>query len=199
MSVWTIEDVVIGTGGRLLQKGTRPLNGVGTDTRGDLKDKIFFALKGEAFDAHEFAGLAAENGAAVLVVDREIPKVLSEVSIIQVDDVLKGLQKFGAWHRGRWSGKVVGLTGSNGKTTTKEFCHAILSQKFPTLCTQGNLNNHIGVPLTLLQLRPQHKFAVIEMGMNHAGEISELVDLSKSRHRARDERGPRAHRIFWDH
>jgi len=178
MNIWTIDDVVKGTGGSLLQRGERPITGVSTDTRADLNGHIFFALRGENFDAHEFAGAAVERGASILLVDREIPKVANEVTVIRVDDTLSALQKFGTWHRKRWVGKLIALTGSNGKTTTKEFCHTILSQKFPTLCTKGNLNNHIGVPLTLLQLRPQHKFAVIEMGMNHHGEITDLVSLS---------------------
>ena len=178
MKIWTVEEVKEGTAGTLLQKGSCTVKGVGTDSRSDLKDKVFFALHGENFDGHEFAGRAAEKGAAVLVVDKEIPKVDPDVTVIKVDNTLKALQRFGTWHRRRWTGKVVAVTGSNGKTTTKEFSHTLLSQKFPTLCTQGNLNNHIGVPLTLLQLRPQHKFAIIEMGMNHEGEITGLVELA---------------------
>ena len=179
MNIWTIEEIVKATGGKLEQAGTRPIEGVGTDTRSDLSGKIFFALKGDHFDAHEFAGRAADReGASVLIVDRKIPKVTSETTVIRVEDVLKSLQKFGSWHRSRWTGKLVGLTGSNGKTTTKEFCYTILSQKFPTLCTKGNLNNHIGVPLTLLELRPHHKLAIVEMGMNHAGEIDLLTKIA---------------------
>lgn len=179
MSVWTAEDILEGTGGSLKQKGSRAFNGVTTDSRQDPKDKIFFALKGDQFDGHEFAGTAVENGASALVIDRKIPKTSPEVTVIQVDDTLTALQKFGLWHRLKWPGKLVGLTGSNGKTTTKEFCHTLLSQKFPVLSTKGNLNNHIGVPLTLLELRPQHKLAVVEMGMNHAGEISALTNMSQ--------------------
>ncbi|MDZ4678025.1 MAG: UDP-N-acetylmuramoyl-tripeptide--D-alanyl-D-alanine ligase [Oligoflexia bacterium] len=179
MALWTIDDLLKGTGGNLQQRGSRILDGVGTDTRADLTGKVFFALRGENFDAHEFAGAAVQKGAAAIIIDKPVPKVSGEVTIIRVEDTLKALQSMGLWHRSQWQGKLVGLTGSNGKTTTKEFCHTILSQKFSVLSTKGNLNNHIGVPLTLLELRTHHKIAVVEMGMNHAGEITELVKLSK--------------------
>jgi UDP-N-acetylmuramoyl-tripeptide--D-alanyl-D-alanine ligase len=177
MKAWSIENIIEATGGKLEQKGTIEIDGVGTDTRKDLKNKIFFALKGDSYDAHEFAGTAAAQGAAVLIIDKKIPKILAETTVIKVSDTFEALQKFASWHRKNWSGKLIGLTGSNGKTTTKEFCQVILSQKFPTLATKGNLNNHFGVPLTLLELRSEHKFAVIEMGMNHAGEISNLTQM----------------------
>ena len=176
--IWSIKEITEGTGGILKQTGSRDITGVGTDTRSDLKGKIFFALRGENYDAHEFAGQAATKGTAVLVVDKKILKIPEDVTVIEVDDTLKALQNFATWHRNKWTGKIVGLTGSNGKTTTKEFCATILSQKFPVLATKGNLNNHIGVPLTLLELRPQHKYALIEMGMNHAGEILMLTKMA---------------------
>jgi UDP-N-acetylmuramoyl-tripeptide--D-alanyl-D-alanine ligase len=178
MSLWSIEDVAAGTVGQLEQKGSREINGVGTDTRADLKGKVFFALKGTSFDAHEFAGLAAEKGAAALVIDKDILKIPTDITVIKVENTLIALQHFSTWHRKRWAGKVVALTGSNGKTTTKEFVSTLLSLKFPVLATKGNLNNHIGVPLTLLELRAQHKFAIIEMGMNHGGEIEVLTKLA---------------------
>lgn len=179
MGVWSIDDLVEGTGGKVLQRGAKPLLGVGTDSRSDLTGKIFFALKGPSFDAHEFVGMAVQKGAAAVVISQKILKVDADVAVVQVEDTLKALQDFGLWHRSRWSGKLIGLTGSNGKTTTKEFIKTILSQKYPCLATVGNLNNHIGVPLTLLELRNTHKFAVIEMGMNHSNEIKLLCELSK--------------------
>jgi UDP-N-acetylmuramoyl-tripeptide--D-alanyl-D-alanine ligase len=179
MSIWSISDLVNATGGKIIQNTSRNIDGVSTDTRTDLKDKVFFALRGESFDAHEFAGLAAEKGASVIVIDKDILKITDDVAVIKVEDTLKALQSFATWHRSRFTGKVVGITGSNGKTTTKEFCSTILSQKFPVLSTKGNLNNHVGLPLTLLELRAQHKFAVVEMGMNHEGEIAFLTEMAK--------------------
>lgn len=179
MSVWRIEDLVSATKGELLQKGTLELNGVSRDTRENLKEKIFFALKGENFDAHKFLDQAIAAGAAAVVVSENFKTSNKNVSVVKVEDVLLALQQFSVFHRSLWKGKMVGLTGSNGKTTTKEFIFTLLNQKQPTLATQGNLNNHIGVPLTLLELRESHKFAVIEMGMNHAGEIEQLVKFSQ--------------------
>jgi UDP-N-acetylmuramoyl-tripeptide--D-alanyl-D-alanine ligase len=112
------------------------------------------------------------------VVDKsKIPQNLN-IGIIAVEDTLKALQDFAAWHRQQWKGVMVGITGTNGKTTTKEFLQTILSQKHPTLSTKGSLNNHFGVPLTLLELSEQHKYAVIEMGMNHYHEIENLVQIA---------------------
>lgn len=179
MSVWTIEQLVAATGGQLVHRGTRPLNGVGTDTRGDLRDKIFVPLKGEKFDAHEFAGQACQQGASAVLVHRDTLPLPPEVTVIRVTDTLEALTKFAHWHRTQWKGKLVGLTGSNGKTTTKEFCQTVLSKKYPVLVTEGNLNNHIGVPLTLLRLRTEHRLAVIEMGMNHSGEIAQLCKIAE--------------------
>lgn len=179
MSLWTVGDVAQAISGDLLKTGEKPLEGVGIDTRKNLNNCVFFAIKGENFDGHDFLNQAVEAGASMLVVERDAPALSDHVSVVQVKDCLKALQEFGHWHRKHWKGKVVGLTGSNGKTTTKEFCHAILSQRFATLATSGNLNNHIGVPLTLLELREEHKFAVIEMGMNHAGEIEALTKMAE--------------------
>ncbi len=179
MSVWKIENLVDATAGILSHRGTCTLDGVGTDTRSNLNNKIFFALKGENFDAHDYVEVAIQNGASAVIVDRHISvSVGADVHVVVVEDVLKALQKFASWHRKQWHGKMIGLTGSNGKTTTKEFIYTILSMKHLTACTQGNLNNHIGVPLTLLDLREEHKFSVVEMGMSHAHEIEELVQMS---------------------
>jgi UDP-N-acetylmuramoyl-tripeptide--D-alanyl-D-alanine ligase len=179
MSLWTIDEVTAATGGRLEQRGTLPLEGVCTDSRIKQNNMVFIALRGAQYDAHEYAGQAVGNGASLLIVDKKIPKVSPDVSVVSVEDTTKALQAFAKWHRTRWNGKLVGITGSNGKTTTKEFTLAILKQKFPVLATQGNLNNHFGVPLTLLELRPHHRFAVIEMGMNHAGEIADLTEIAR--------------------
>jgi len=176
---WTIDDVVEGTGGKLIQRGSRIPMSVGTDTRAELEGTVFIALKGDRFDAHDFLEKAAER-AAVLVVHKNADlKWPRDLSVIFVDDTLKALQCFGHWHRARWDGRMVAITGTNGKTTTKEFTRILLSQKFPTLATEGSLNNHWGVPLTLLRLRPHHRFAVVEMGMNHHGEINALMQIAE--------------------
>jgi len=147
-----------------------------TDTRAILPDSIFFALKGPNFNANEFAEKALESGSRFAVIDEA--KFKKDDRFILVDDVLITLQKLANHHRKQFSIPVLGLTGTNGKTTTKELIHAVLSQKFNVLSTKGNLNNHIGVPLTLLSLKKEHEFAVIEMGANKKGDIQELCDIA---------------------
>jgi UDP-N-acetylmuramoyl-tripeptide--D-alanyl-D-alanine ligase len=150
---------------------------VSTDSRNIEKGCIFFALRGEKFDANDFALQAIEKGAAIAVVDRkELPQ---NDRFIFVDDTLKALQDLAEYHRELFNIPVLGITGSNGKTTTKELVNAVLSSRFRTLCTSGNLNNHIGVPLTLLNLNDTHEMAIIEMGANHMGEIGFLSSLAK--------------------
>ncbi len=149
--------------------------GVSTDTRADLQNKIFFALKGANFNGNHYAKDALSKGAVAAVVDEDI----SGNNIYQVPHVLSALQEFAHYHRRQLKDTTfIGLTGSNGKTTTKELLLACLSQDYPTMATQGNLNNHIGVPLTLLSVAPKHKFAIIEMGANHMREIAELSKIA---------------------
>jgi|ERR1700757_343944 len=143
-----------------------------TDTRKIIKGCIYFALKGEKFDGNIFAEDALEQGAAYAVVDNA--KVAKGEKYILVQDVLTTLQQLANHHRKQLKIPVIGITGSNGKTTTKELVHAVLSKKYNTQYTQGNLNNHIGVPLTLLTITPQHEMAVVEMGANHQLEIDML-------------------------
>lgn len=152
---------------------------VSTDTRSISPGCIFFALKGGNFNGNTFASEALSKGAAFAVVD-EKEFALSERYLL-VDDVLKSLQMLAAHHRmelGKTGLRVVALTGSNGKTTTKELMARVLQQKYNVLYTQGNLNNHIGVPLTLLRLTKAHEVAVIEMGANHLGEIQDLCAIA---------------------
>jgi len=147
-----------------------------TDSRNCPPDSIFFALKGDKFDGNDYIEQALQNGAAFAVGDRAgLPE---DKRIIRVDNVLTSLQDLATYHRKQLYTKVIAITGSNGKTTTKELIAAILSAQYPVLFTQGNLNNHIGVPLTLLRLKPEHRFAVIEMGANHPGEIRELCRIA---------------------
>ena len=147
-----------------------------TDTRKLEKGAIFFALKGDNFDANTFANQAVDAGCAYSIVDSET--VSNETTILLVNDVLETLQQLAKHHRQQLKFPVIGITGSNGKTTNKELIHAVLSKKYNTYATKGNLNNHIGVPLTLLALTNEHEMAIVEMGANHQGEIAMLSDLS---------------------
>ena len=150
---------------------------VTTDSRKVEKDAVFFALKGENFDANDFALQVAEQGVASLVVaDRkDLPK---HERIVIVDDSLKALQDLAAYHRQQSKAIVLSITGTNGKTTTKELVSVVLAKKYNIIHTQGNLNNHIGVPLTLLSIRPDTEIAVVEMGANHPGEIDFLCHIA---------------------
>jgi UDP-N-acetylmuramoyl-tripeptide--D-alanyl-D-alanine ligase len=152
---------------------------VSTDSRAPQDQSLFFALNGPNFKGAKFAKQALEQGANYAVVDD--PGMASD-NIIVVEDTLQALQDLARHHRRQLSIPVIGITGSNGKTTTKELIHAVLSQKFNTLYTQGNLNNHIGVPLTLLRIRPEHEMAIIEMGANHIGEIAMLCSIAMPTH-----------------
>ncbi len=157
-------------------------SGVTTDTRNIKQGNIFFALKGENFNANIFVEEALAKGASHVVVD-EISNPEWESTfgarLILVDDVLKTLQLLAGHHRAQLKCPVLAITGSNGKTTTKELIAAVLSKKFKTSATKGNLNNHIGIPLTLLSIKTDVEFAVIEMGANHQGEIASYCEYVK--------------------
>jgi UDP-N-acetylmuramoyl-tripeptide--D-alanyl-D-alanine ligase len=148
-----------------------------TDTRKLAKDSIFFALKGGNFNGNEFAEKALQAGCAYAVVDEE--KYATGKQCILVENALRALQQLARYHRSLLTIPVIGITGSNGKTTTKELIRAVLSRKYKTLATEGNLNNHIGVPLTLLSITDDTEVAVIEMGANHIGEIAELCEIAQ--------------------
>lgn len=150
---------------------------VGTDTRAIVPGSLFVALSGERFDAHDFVAQAAEAGAAAVLVSRAV-SVPETCAVIQVADTLTGLQMMAATYRREWGGLVLGLTGSNGKTSTKDLTNAVLSRAFKVCATQGNLNNHIGLPLTVLSANAADKLGVWEMGMNHPGEIEPLADIA---------------------
>jgi UDP-N-acetylmuramoyl-tripeptide--D-alanyl-D-alanine ligase len=153
---------------------------VSTDTRQILPGSMFFSLKGPKFNANEFAEEALNKGARYAVVD-EVAFVKDERYLL-VEDGLKALQDLAKHHRDQLSIPVIGLTGSNGKTTSKELVHAVLSKKFTTFATRGNLNNHIGVPLSILSIDKNTEIAVIEMGANHVGEIALLSSIAKPTH-----------------
>ena len=150
---------------------------VSTDSRKIEDGAVFFALKGENFDANDFAlQVAVEGKASLVIADRkDLPK---HERILIVDDTLKALQQLAQYHRQQMKATVIGITGTNGKTTTKELVSAVLAKKYKLIHTMGNLNNHIGVPLTLLNIKPDTEMAVVEMGANHPGEIADLCLLS---------------------
>lgn len=151
-----------------------------TDTRQIVRDSLFFALKGERFNANKLAGSALEAGARWAVVDD--PDVVTDDRYILVDDVLTTLQALARHHRQQLTIPFIGITGTNGKTTTKELVYAVLSQQYKTYATKGNLNNHIGVPLTLLAIDDSVEMAVIEMGANHQSEIGFLCGMAQPTH-----------------
>jgi len=154
--------------------------GVCTDTRNIAKGSLYIALKGENFNGNTFAEEAIDKGAMYAVVDEK--EYVNNTTIFWVENTLSYLQTLANYHRNKYKIPVIGITGSNGKTTTKELVSNVLSQKYSILCTKGNLNNHIGVPLTLLQLNNDHDLAVIEMGANKPNDIKELVDIAEPTH-----------------
>ena len=148
-----------------------------TDTRQIIEHCIFFALKGDTFNGNEYAEEALKKGASYAIVDEK--KYAVSDRVILVDDVLKTLQKLATYHRNHSAAKVIALTGSNGKTTTKELINAVLSKKYETIATKGNFNNHIGVPLTLLSIKEDTEIAIVEMGANHLTEIEFLCSIAQ--------------------
>ena len=153
-------------------------NGVVTDSRQINNKSLFFALKGVNFNGNEFAKSAIDKGAMYAVVD-EKKYSLDDEKFIFVNDSLKTLQELANFHRKKLSTKIIGITGSNGKTTSKELIHSVLETEFNTYCTKGNLNNHIGVPLSILEISHETEIAIIEMGANHLGEIKLLSSIAE--------------------
>ena len=157
----------------------RSCTGVTTDSRKCGPGLMFFALKGERFDGNEFVRGALEQGCPYAVMDNKELFDSQDQRMILVDNVLATLQQVAALHRRTLGTPVIGITGTNGKTTTKELTNAVMSTTYNVLCTQGNLNNSIGVPLTVMGLKPEHEYAIIEMGASHPGDIKELVEVSQ--------------------
>ena len=153
--------------------------GITTDTRQCREGMMFVALRGENFDGNRYAKSALEQGCRYAVVDNAAYADPADERYLLVDDSLKALQQLARHHRRTLGLPIVGITGTNGKTTTKELVAAVLSRKYHIHDTQGNLNNHIGVPLTLLQLTAEHEMAVVEMGASHPGDIKELVEIAE--------------------
>ena len=147
-----------------------------TDSRNLVPDCLFVCLKGANFDGNRFAADVLEQGAKYVITENR--ELTGDPRAVVVDNTLKTLQELAHYHREQLKIPVIGITGTNGKTTTKELVNTVLSTTYKTACTQGNLNNHIGVPLTLLAILPEHELAVVEMGANHPGEIADLCAIA---------------------
>lgn len=187
MKALSLAEIVTATGGELIgaPEGdtAKTIVAVSTDTRNLPEGCLFVALRGDNFDGHAFAGAAADQGAGCLLLDK-LPEegtgshVDSKVPIVLVKDTLYGLQRLAKWYRQQLNIRVVGITGSNGKTSTKDFTASVLGKKFRVNATKGNLNNHIGLPLSVLSTEESDQVCVWEMGMNHAGEIAPLCEIA---------------------
>jgi UDP-N-acetylmuramoyl-tripeptide--D-alanyl-D-alanine ligase len=181
MKPLSIQTIVEFCGGRLASgDGARVCTRTSTDSRKIESGDLFIALIGEKFDAHDFVPQVAQAGAAAVIVSR-LPENATALpcAVIEVSDTLAALQRLSHRHRQMLDPLVIGITGSNGKTSTKDFTSAVMRPKFEVFATAGNLNNHIGVPLTLMSLEEKHTCAVVEMGMNHPGEIAPLCAISE--------------------
>ncbi len=187
--MWIIEEVLLGSGGTLQGNlnFNRALGGFSIDTRTIAPKELFIALSGPRFDGHDYVENAFRKKAIGALVSRAAFRqrehqwgpLRERFSFILVDEPLAALQKLAGWHRARFTLPLIGITGSNGKTTTKEMTATILEQRGPVLKNEGNFNNHIGLPLTLLNLERSHQAAVVEMGINQKGEMKLLCDIAK--------------------
>lgn len=160
------------------------IHGVSTDSRTVRQGELFFAIRGQNFDGHDFISAAAAKGIACAVVDRRFDYSSTELPLVIVEDTVKALGQLACHYRRRFDIPVVAITGSSGKTTTKEMVKSILKDRYSVLGTEGNLNNHIGVPMTVFRLNRGHDLAVIEIGMNHEGEIANLCAIAEPTHGA---------------
>ncbi len=181
MTHLSTSELIAATAGKAVAMGDRAISaGLTTDSRAITPGCIFLALCGERFDGNTFAADASQKGAAAVVVSRVEGDFAPGCTIVQVEDTLAALQSLATWWRGQLEPlHVVGLTGSSGKTSTKDMCLSVLSQKYEALATKGNLNNHIGVPLSILSAEKGTEAAIWEMGMNHAGEIAPLCAMTQ--------------------
>ncbi len=178
----SLKEAVQATGGQCTFQGNLTFDGIGTDSRKSLKGKLFIALVGDRFDAHGFLASAVTQGAAGLLVHKmtpEIQAVADKIPVIQVPDTLQALQELGLFWRRKCGFRVVGITGSNGKTSTKEFLKAVVGPQFKTFASEGSFNNHWGVPMSLLAASPSDEVLIQEMGMNHSGELTRLAQIAE--------------------
>lgn len=183
MQPLTVDDLARATGGELVQRGEAgPIDGVSTDSRSLQPGDLFVPIIGTRFDGHRFIGDAATKGAPAVLIARShlgqvpIPK---DVAVVAVDNTVAALQALAAWDRAHFAGPVVAVTGSNGKTTTKDLIAAVLAHRHSVLATAGNLNTEIGMALTLLRRTPEHEAIVVEMGMRGAGQIAALAEIAR--------------------
>jgi len=180
LSITQLVDILDATPVNLSDKeASALLGGIMTDTRSLKPGHLFLALRGEKFDGHDFAGVAVEKGAIAAITDRRTGTQLNGVPQLQVEDTLQAYQQIARWWRDQFDIPVIAVTGSVGKTTTKELIAAVLSTKGNVLKTQANYNNEIGVPKTLLELGPEHDYAVIEMAMRGPGQIALLAQMAR--------------------
>ncbi len=184
----TLDDILKATGGELVKSGkSTSFDGVGIDTRAMKENEVFVAVKGAHYDGHDFLGEAVRKGTPAVVVASPAPLsgkpadvlVAGDVSVVKVRDTVTALGDIASWWRSRFDAPCVAITGSNGKSTTKEMVSAIASVRGPVLKTEGNFNNLIGLPLTVFRWEKEHKTAVLEMGMNAKGEIRRLAEVSR--------------------
>lgn len=178
----TLQDLLRGTQGQLKSEKDNQFLSIATDSRKDVRGKIFFALKGEAHDGHAYLQAVIEKGVGAVVSHQwreEWREMAQKTTWIHVDDTLVALQRMAHYWRQKWGKTILAVTGSNGKTSVKDFAATLLAGQFNVLKNEGSFNNHWGLPLTLLQLRVEHDVAMIEMGMNHAGEITELCRIAE--------------------
>jgi len=181
MATFTVDEIIEATGGELLSDNSKTFSGVSIDSRSMSGGDLFVAIKGDTFDGHDFLASALEKGSGAVVHTRVEPLPDGKV-LIYVNDTLRSLQDLAHFLRMKRDIPVVAVTGSNGKTTTKEMIYTILSQRYKTLKTVGNFNNHIGLPLSLLKLESDDEMIVLEMGMNAAGEIKRLCEIAVPSH-----------------
>jgi UDP-N-acetylmuramoyl-tripeptide--D-alanyl-D-alanine ligase len=173
-----LRQIAVATGGAVWGPEDRIVTCVGTDSRNSAPQELFVALRGERFDGHQFIEAARQHGAAAALVE-SVSSEWRNFPQIQVPDTLQALQRLARAYRAELSLRVVGITGSNGKTSTKEMVAAVLGEKYAVTKTEGNLNNHIGVPLSILSADSSHQVAIWEFGMNHIGELALLVEIAK--------------------
>ncbi len=177
MADFTLNEIIEATGGTLIQGDPdRKISGIAIDSRQLKPGELFIAIKGEHFDGHSFITEAANAGAAAVIVMED---VISDIPVIKVDNTLIALGAIAGYHRNRFSIPVIGITGSNGKTTTKDLLAAILSEQFTVIKTKANFNNEIGLPLTLLKITGATGVAVVEMGMRGLGQIKRLTEIAR--------------------
>ncbi|MFN4112302.1 MAG: UDP-N-acetylmuramoyl-tripeptide--D-alanyl-D-alanine ligase, partial [Ignavibacteria bacterium] len=177
----TISDLKKISGSEFLNKELiQPISGISIDSRKLKEGDLFFAIKGENFDGHNFVDEVISKGASAVVIEKsQIEKFqLKKYPLLIVEDTVKALGELANIYRKKFDVKIIGLTGSNGKTTTKEMIAKVLSSKYKTLKTEGNLNNNIGVPLNLFRLDKSYELGVIEMGINHFGEMRVLCEIA---------------------